>query len=129
MQLIMLQKRIRELLKTHDSISIIFAAAPSQNEFLAALTTQQKIDWQRIVAFQMAEYIGLSTEAHQGFGNFLRRSIFERVPFKMVHYLNGIAPDLNKECLPYAGLLNKYQPNIVCMGIGEILISSLMFLM
>ena len=33
-------ERIRNLLKSNDSISIIFAAAPSQSEFLDALSVQ-----------------------------------------------------------------------------------------
>lgn len=112
-------KKIRELLETHDSISIIFAAAPSQNEFLAALLVQPNIDWHRIVAFHMDEYVGLSTDAPQGFGNFLKERIFSKVPFKQVHYLNGNAPDIELECKHYSDLLNAYKPDIVCMGIGE----------
>jgi len=112
-------ERIRNLLKSNDSISIIFAAAPSQSEFLDALSVQQDIDWGKITAFHMDEYVGLPADAPQGFGNFLRRSIFSKVPFKAVYYLNGNAPDLELECKRYGDLLDEYQPEIVCMGIGE----------
>ena len=112
-------KKIRELLTTRDTISMIFAAAPSQNEFFAALSAQQDIDWHRIVAFHMDEYVGLPSDALQGFGNFLKRSIFGKVPFKAVHYLNGNAADLEQECKRYADLLDTYKPDITCMGIGE----------
>ncbi|HNW51549.1 MAG TPA: glucosamine-6-phosphate deaminase [Prolixibacteraceae bacterium] len=112
-------EKIRNLLKIRDSISIIFAAAPSQNEFLEALSIQPGIDWNRITAFHMDEYVGLPADAPQGFGNFLKRSIFSKVPFKAVFYLNGNTPDLEPECKRYSALLNEYQPDIVCMGIGE----------
>jgi len=112
-------KKIRELLIRRDSISVIFAAAPSQNEFLSALSAQQDIDWSRIIAFHMDEYVGLTADAPQGFGNFLKSAIFGKVPFKAVHYLNGNSADLDQECLRYSGLLNRFQPDIVCMGIGE----------
>lgn len=112
-------EKIRNLLKIRDSISIIFAAAPSQNEFLEALSIQPGIDWNRITAFHMDEYVGLPADAPQGFGNFLKRSIFSKVPFKAVFYLNGNTPDLEQECKRYSALLNEYQPDIVCMGIGE----------
>lgn len=112
-------ERIRNLLKSNDSISIIFAAAPSQSEFLDALSVQQDIDWGKITAFHMDEYVGLPADAPQGFGNFLRRNIFSKVPFKAVYYLNGNAPDLELECKRYGDLLDEYQPEIVCMGIGE----------
>jgi glucosamine-6-phosphate deaminase len=111
--------KIRNMLKIRDSISIIFAAAPSQNEFLEALSIQPGIDWNRITAFHMDEYVGLAADAPQGFGNFLKRSIFNKVPFKSISYLNGNATDLQKECNRYSSLLNIYHPEIVCMGIGE----------
>ena len=51
---------------------MIFAAAPSQEEFLAALCRQENIDWSRIHAFHMDEYVQLPDEAPQRFGNFLK---------------------------------------------------------
>lgn len=112
-------KKIRQLLEKQDLISIIFAAAPSQNEFLAALSIKPNIDWLRVIAFHMDEYVGLPTDAPQGFGNFLKRSLFDKVPFLEVHYLNGNATDPKQECLRYAELLNQFPPDLVCMGIGE----------
>jgi glucosamine-6-phosphate deaminase len=67
----------------------------------------------------MDEYIGLAPEAPQGFGNFLRERLFEKAGFLAVHYIDGGATDLKKECERYAGLLLNNPPDIVCMGIGE----------
>lgn len=39
--------RIKELLNTQESVNIIFAAAPSQNEFLENLISQKGIEWDR----------------------------------------------------------------------------------
>ena len=111
--------KIRELLKRKPEINIIFAAAPSQNEFLAELAAVSDIDWARINAFHMDEYIKLDKDAPQGFGNFLRDRIFAKVPFKTVNYLNGNAADIGVECERYEGLLKKYPTDIVFMGIGE----------
>lgn len=108
---------IRGLAK--DEINIIFAAAPSQNEVLEALLSYKDIDWSRVNAFHMDEYIGLAADAPQGFGNFLRRHIFDKVPFKSVNYLNGNNPDLQGECDRYSALLKEHPADIVCMGIGE----------
>lgn len=111
-------RQIGVLLENKDTINMIFAAAPSQNEFLAALI-QKEIPWNRINAFHMDEYIGLSPEAPQGFGNFLYERIFGKVQFGSVHYLNGNAADSWDECKRYGELLKTYPPDIVCMGIGE----------
>lgn len=111
-------EKMKELFSTREELNIIFAAAPSQNEFLQALIEEPGIDWRRVNAFHMDEYIGLAKEAPQGFGNFLRDRIFSKVPFKSVNYLDGSA-DPQKECERYTALLKKYPTDIVCMGIGE----------
>ena len=72
---------LRVVLADKGSCRVIFAAAPSQNEFLEALCGAD-VDWSRVDAFHMDEYIGLPEEAPQGFGNFLKRAIFDRVPFR-----------------------------------------------
>ena len=112
-------KKMKELLAEKDEINMIFAAAPSQNEFLKSLYTDPEIDFSRINAFHMDEYVGLPADAPQGFGNFLRDRIFSKAPFKSVNYLNGLNPDIEAECERYTKLLKEHPIDIVCMGIGE----------
>ncbi|MDR2618560.1 MAG: hypothetical protein LBC62_06790, partial [Treponema sp.] len=71
---------IKKLLDAKPGIRMIFAAAPSQNEFLEALARDRGIDFSRITAFHMDEYVGLPADAPQGFGNFLRDRIFSKCP-------------------------------------------------
>jgi len=111
--------KIMELLSERDEINMIFAAAPSQNEFLTYLVQNQSIQWNKINAFHMDEYIGLDKDAPQGFGNFLKDRIFSKVGFKTVHYINGLADDIRKECIRYEKLLIDNPTDIVCLGIGE----------
>ena len=98
---------------------MIFAAAPSQNDFLEALIDDKTIEWERINAFHMDEYIGLGPDDPQGFGNFLKERIFDKVPFKSIFYINGQSDNLQEECERYAELLDSYPVDIVCLGIGE----------
>lgn len=111
--------KIRELLAKQDHVNIIFAAAPSQNEMLEALIAAPGIDWQRVNAFHMDEYVGLPAGAPQAFGNFLRDHIFDRLPFGRVEYIDGHTQDGAAECARYAALLQEYPTDIVLMGIGE----------
>ncbi|MBP5270282.1 MAG: 6-phosphogluconolactonase [Clostridia bacterium] len=110
---------VRRLLDKNEEINMIFAAAPSQNEVLAALADDASVDWSRINAFHMDEYIGLSADAPQGFGNFLRRAIFDRLRFRSVSFIDPTAPDAGAEAERYAGLIRKNPPHITVMGIGE----------
>lgn len=108
---------LRELLKEKEYVNCIFAAAPSQNEFLDALA-QQDLPWNRINGFHMDEYIGLPQGSPQSFSGFLNRAIFNRVPFHSVNLLNGMA-DPQEECARYTKLLEAAPPDVVFMGIGE----------
>lgn len=108
---------IEQMLSEKKEINMIFAAAPSQNEFLEELV-DSGVEWERINAFHMDEYIGLPLDAEQRFGTFLKERIFGRVPFKSVHYINGQAQP-EKECDRYSLLLKQYPVDIVCLGIGE----------
>src|SRR5437588_5527412 len=87
----MVAKRIAELLKKQERVNIIFAAASSQNEFLESLIKTEGIEWRRINAFHMDEYVGLPADAPQKFSSFLKEKIFKHVPFNTVNYLDGSA--------------------------------------
>lgn len=110
--------KMNELLGEKEYINVIFAAAPSQQDMLAELI-KKDIDWSRINAFHMDEYIGLEKDAPQGFGNFLARHIFDKVPFRSVNYINGQTQSVKEECERYSALLKEYPTDIVCLGIGE----------
>lgn len=116
-------KEIKEcillLLKEKESINMIFAAAPSQNEVLYSLATDKEIPWEKVNAFHMDEYIGLLADAPQSFGNFLKEHIFSLAPFKSVNYIDVTATNVEKECERYAALLKENPVDIVVMGIGE----------
>jgi glucosamine-6-phosphate deaminase len=111
--------QIQQLLNTKAFVNIIFAAAPSQNEMLFHLASHQDIDWSRVNAFHMDEYVGLNENAPQRFGHFLDQAIFTKLPFHEVHYINGNASNPEAECKRYAALLEANPVDMVCMGIGE----------
>ncbi|AHM63022.1 glucosamine-6-phosphate deaminase [Flammeovirgaceae bacterium 311] len=111
-------EKIRELLQHKEFINIVFAAAPSQNEFLTSLRDKD-VDWRRVNAFHMDEYVGLDSSAPQLFGNYLREKLFDKVSFREVYYLGGDPEKLDEECDKYTRLLEKYPTDIVILGIGE----------
>lgn len=110
---------IRGLLEEKEEVNLIFAAAPSQSEFLRALCAEEGIDWGRVNAFHMDEYVGLEVGQEGSFTNFLNERVFERLPFKGVFRLNGAAEDTGEECGRYARLLHDHPVTITFMGVGE----------
>jgi glucosamine-6-phosphate deaminase len=112
-------EKMKEILRVRETLSIVFASAPSQNEFLEELSQSPGIDWNRVTAFHLDEYVGLSSEVPESFGNFLRTRLFEKVRPGRVYYLNGMEKDLEAECKRYAGLLKDHPLDVACIGIGE----------
>ena len=111
---------ILSLLLQKAEINMIFAAAPSQNDVLASLVEYDDIDWTRVNAFHMDEYIGLSPELKdKSFSTYLTDHIFGKLPFKSVNLIDSTATDSSAECLRYTKLLRDNPTDIVVMGIGE----------
>ena len=111
--------RLRELLDREWTVNVLFAAAPSQNEFLDNLAQQPGIEWERINAFHMDEYIGLPQGDSRTFGEYLKERIFSKVPFGAVHYINSIDGDPQTVCREYAALLAAHPLDFGFLGIGE----------
>ena len=109
---------LKEVLGQKDQVYIIFAAAPSQNEFLATVAAAEGVDWHRVHALHMDEYVGLPADAPQAFGNFLRRAIFDKVPFASVSYI-GCEKEPEQACADYDRILAQHHVDMVFMGIGE----------
>lgn len=112
-------ENIRESLDEKGTVSIVFAAAPSQSEFLEALRGMEDIDWSRVTAFHLDEYIGIPRSAPQNFAKFLDDHLFNIVRPGKVYYLDGNTADLDAECERYAQLLQEHGLDIACLGIGE----------
>jgi len=108
---------IRRRLQTQQSVRMIFAAAPSQSEMLSALMLMPGIDWSRVTAFHMDEYLGLAPDAPQRFGLWLRSAIFDHLPFAAVHLLDP-GTDPESAAVAYADKLAAAAIDIVCCGIG-----------
>lgn len=109
---------IRHLLRNKDRVRVVFAAAPSQSEMLAGLARATDIDWSRVTALHMDEYLGLEVGAPQSFGTFLRSNLFDAVHPGEVHLIGG-QRDAEEESRRYASLLKQAPIDIVCLGIGE----------
>lgn len=110
---------IVDIINQKGEANIIFAAAPSQNETLGALLESENIDWTRVNAFHMDEYIGLAEGDSHTFGTYLNEHIFGKAPFKSINYVRGYADDIEEECARYTALLKKHPIDVVFLGIGE----------
>jgi len=96
-------KIFEKLLQKYNEVNVVFAAAPSQDEFLDALSKVKDVEWHRINAFHLDEYIG-------------------RVPFRSVNYVipAGLESEPPEKLVTrYEELLKEYPLHLACIGIGE----------
>jgi glucosamine-6-phosphate deaminase len=101
------------------SVRLIFAAAASQLEFLDALAQSDRIDWGRVVAFHLDEYVGLARDDDRSFGRWLMQHLFGRVHPGRVELLDGTASDPATECRRYGALIADGGIDLALVGIGE----------
>ncbi|MHB2169485.1 glucosamine-6-phosphate deaminase [Alsobacter sp. R-9] len=110
---------LRDVLARKGAARMVFAAAPSQQEMLDALVATPGLDWSRVTAFHMDEYVGLAPGAPERFGAWLTRALFERLPFGAVHLIRPEAFASPEACAAdYARRLAEAPVDIVCLGIG-----------
>jgi glucosamine-6-phosphate deaminase len=110
---------IRGLIESRARAVGIFASAPSQNEFLAALVETPGIDWSRVVGFHLDEYLGMNDLAPQSFRRFLIDRLVNKVPLSEFHGLRGDEENGAAECERYSELLAANPPDFAVLGIGE----------
>lgn len=93
---------------------VIFASAPSQDTMLTALMADPAVDWSRVQAFQMDEYIGLPDGHPQRFAGWLSSKFDPAVRFERM------TPDADPaaEVARYTGLLTAEPIDVTCLGIG-----------
>ena len=108
---------IKKILSEKEYANVIFAAAPSQNETLDALVSSD-VDFSRVNAFHMDEYDGLSIDDEQSFARYLTDHLFSRVNFRSVNLIPA-KEGAEEACEKCSSLLEKFPPDVVCMGIGE----------
>lgn len=100
---------------------VVFACAPSQNEFLSALAAPPPtLPWADVVIFHMEEYVSLSASQTRSSRHYLRAHLLDALPTpRAVHTLRGEAPSPSEECARYSRLLRERPIDLVCLGIGE----------
>lgn len=108
---------LRILLREKDHLRMVLAAAPSQSEMLTSLRAEPDMDWSRITAFHMDEYIGLLPNAPQSFASWLRREFVEHVPLESFVSIDP-GSDPESACREYAVRLAEGPIDVVLLGIG-----------
>lgn len=110
---------IRNALDASGRATIIVATGASQFAMLDALVTCD-IDWSRVTAFHLDEYVGLPASHKASFRGYLRSRFVKRVgSLKEFVEVGGDAVDLQGELARLNGRLGGELVDVCFAGIGE----------
>ena len=110
---------IRRAISARGQARIIAATAASQLEFLDALTKAPGIDWTRVEAFHLDEYIGLPITHPGSFRKMLMEQLVQKTGIQYYHLLHGDAADPSVVVRELGKQLASAPVDIAFLGIGE----------
>ena len=112
-------EQIRKAIKNQGFANIILATGTSQFETLKQLLAEKDIDWSKVTAFHLDEYLGLPITHPASFRKYLLERFFNHVPqLKAYHLIDG-ENDPETECERLANLIQNSPIDVAFVGIGE----------
>ncbi len=110
---------LRAAIARKGAATIVLATGVSQFSVLAALV-RQDIDWSRVTAFHLDEYIGMAADHPASFRRFLRERFVAHVPsLRAFRFIAGDAPDPAAELGRINALIAAHEVDLMFAGIGE----------
>ncbi len=111
--------KIREAIQEKGHATIVLATGVSQFEMLDALV-KMDIDWSKVEAFHLDEYVGLSASHDASFRKYLHDRFEALVPtLQAFHYINADEPDLHGEVARLNSMMENRVVDVTFLGIGE----------
>lgn len=111
---------IREAIRARGAATIIVATGASQFTMFERLV-QLDIDWTKVTAFHLDEYVGIGESHPASFRRYLRERFADRLPVPLADfaYVNGDADDPQAECARLSALISAHTVDVAFVGIGE----------
>lgn len=111
---------IRSAITHRGRANIVVATGASQFELLEALVRHDEIDWSRVTAFHLDEYIDMPENHPASFRRYLKERFTSRLPsLGAFHFIIGDAPDLEAELRRMNALIARHPIDVTFAGIGE----------
>lgn len=110
---------MRRAIEERGVCRVILATGNSQLEFLEALTARTDIDWSRVEAFHLDEYVGLPMSHPASFRKFLLERVIRKTRIVRYHFVQGDAADLPDAIRDVSAQLTTAPIDLAFVGIGE----------
>ena len=111
---------ITQAINDRGSASIVLATGASQFEVMKALCERTDIEWRKVTAFHLDEYIDLPETHPASFRRYLKERFLARVStIGAFHFISGNSADLSDELTRLDRLISATPTDVVFAGIGE----------
>ncbi|MEA5031040.1 MAG: glucosamine-6-phosphate deaminase [Sphaerochaeta sp.] len=111
---------IKQAIQKKNRANIILATGASQFEMLEQLKNIGGIDWSKVHAFHLDEYVGVSQNHPASFRKYLKERFVDFVPeLASFTFIEGDSTDIEKECSRISKLISRHQIDVAFVGIGE----------
>jgi glucosamine-6-phosphate deaminase len=112
--------KIRQAIRARGQANIIVATGASQFEMLSALVQEKDVDWSKVTAFHLDEYVGLPITHPASFRLYLWQRFVSKLPLPLAdfHYVNA-ETDPRAECKRLGQVIRHHPVDVAFIGIGE----------
>ncbi len=110
---------IRKAIAECDRCRIVLATGTSQFAFLDALTSTVGLEWNKVEAFHLDEYVGIPITHPASFRKILLERVINKVGISKYWFIHGDASDLSGALDDVGRELTSTPVDVAFVGIGE----------
>jgi glucosamine-6-phosphate deaminase len=111
---------MKRFIRETGKVNMVFAAAPSQDDFLAHLVKDKSVDWSKVVCFHLDDYVDLPRRHPNTFEVYLNDHLFNFVQPGRVHFMKAFSGTAEQVANRYAEAIRRSGGiDLSCIGIGE----------
>ena len=110
---------IRKAIADSGRCRVVLATGTSQFEFLEFLTRTEGIDWKKVEAFHLDEYVGMAVTHPASFRKILLERVIRKTGIVSYHFIESDAGDLSAAVREVGRELTSAPVDVAFVGIGE----------
>jgi len=111
---------MKRFIRERGKVKMVFAAAPSQNEFLAYLRKDKSIPWSKVICFHLDDYADLPRNHPNTFEIYLNEHLFNYVKPRRIYFFKGLKGTPAEIARQYTEAIKRNGGiDLSCIGIGE----------
>jgi glucosamine-6-phosphate deaminase len=112
---------MKDAIDRNGSANILLATGLSQVPTISRLVEMSSIDWSRVTAFHLDEYVGIEESHPASFKKYLKERFEQKLPSPLAafYYVEGNTDKPEAECERLSQLISGHPIDVAFVGIGE----------